>query len=562
MGRWLPAARRIIARLSFGNWTLRVSLPRALIEALAISTAMMAILLLTTTHFSLSDRQNGLFIVMLTGISWYAIRLRRARGRWWRQIIFELVGGLAVSLGMSVLILEIGNLLIQSVLKTLDDAGLVAIVRATLALVRALITNNRDATYDVLAPETYVAVILSGVIAHITARTLMRIWLFWGHLRRRHLLWSLTHSHVLLVVLPTLAFAIVLIAGSWNNITTSNAGTDSAFTLLVNLVPIAIVYSVLLILLLVAVLPPSIFLAYLAARRTTRRLKVLMDGAAALSAGDTSARVSVQGEDEVAALQSNFNAMAEDMDHTVHALQAERDAVTLLLHNRRELIASVSHELRTPVATLRGTLEPLLTREDNLSADLRRDLTVMDHETERLQRLIEDLFALSRVELGELDLHPQPVDAGALIRRTVEAAAPLLWNTTKVELVADVPPDLPRVRADETRLEQILHNLLRNGARHTPPGGIVAVTAAPEPDCVVVQVKDTGEGIPSADLPHIWERFYRGDTARLRDGSGAGLGLALVKELAEAMGGTVEAESALGQGSTFTVRLPRANSQQ
>ncbi|HML21429.1 MAG TPA: ATP-binding protein [Aggregatilinea sp.] len=559
MGRWLPAARRIIARLSFGNWTLRVSLPRALIEALALSTAMMAILLLTTTHFSLSDRQNGLFIVMLTGISWYAIRLRRAQGRWWRQILFELIGGLAVSLGMGVLILEIGNLLIQSVLKTLDDAGLVAIVRATMVLVLALITNNRDATYDALAPETYSAVIISGVIAHITARTLIRIWLFWGRLRRRHLLWSLTHSHVLLVVLPTAAFSIVLITSEWSRLSTSNTEGESLVSLVLNLVPLILVYGVLLGLLLVLVVPPSIFLAYLAARRTTRRLKVLMGGAAALSAGDTSIRIPVQGEDEVAALQSNFNTMAEDLDHTMHALQSERDAVARLLRNRRELVASVSHELRTPVATLRGTLEPLLDRAgDDIPADVRRDLAVIDHETARLQHLIDDLFALSRAELGQLELHPKTVDASAVIRRTVEMAAPLLWKTTKVELIADLPDHLPPILADETRLEQIFHNLLRNGARHTPPGGIVAVSAVADGDCIIVQVKDTGEGIGPADLPHIWERFYRGDTARLRDGSGAGLGLALVKELAEAMSGTVEAESVLGQGSTFTVRLPKA----
>lgn len=170
-------------------------------------------------------------------------------------------------------------------------------------------------------------------------------------------------------------------------------------------------------------------------------------------------------------LLARVHAMLRRVPLIQQTLQAERDAVTALLRNRREPVASVSHELRTPVATLRGTLGPLLSRNgDDLPADLRRDLVVMDHETERLQRLIDDLFALSRAELGELDLHPQPVDAGAVIRRAVEAAAPLLWSTTKVELIADVPPGLPPVRADTTRLEQILHNLLRHGARDHRPG--------------------------------------------------------------------------------------------
>src|SRR5690606_34176789 len=159
-------------------------------------------------------------------------------------------------------------------------------------------------------------------------------------------------------------------------------------------------------------------------------------------------------------------------------------------------IASVSHELRTPVATLRGYLEPLLARPiDDLPADLRRDLSVMEGEAVRLQRLIDDLFTLSRAELGKLELSIQPTDTGALINRVVEAAAPLTWNTYKVEVIAEVPLDLPRVNVDAVRLEQIIHNLLRNGMRHTAPGGIVAVTATPTPDHVAIQVKDTGEGI-------------------------------------------------------------------
>jgi signal transduction histidine kinase len=127
-----------------------------------------------------------------------------------------------------------------------------------------------------------------------------------------------------------------------------------------------------------------------------------------------------------------------------------------------------------------------------------------------------------------------------------------------VEVVAEVPPEPPAVLADPDRLEQVLVNLLRNGVRHTPPGGIVAVLVAVEEDSVRIEVRDTGKGIPSEDMPHVWERFYRGAEARVKDNRGAGLGLALVKELTEAMGGTVEVESILGQGSCFIVRLPRA----
>jgi signal transduction histidine kinase len=182
----------------------------------------------------------------------------------------------------------------------------------------------------------------------------------------------------------------------------------------------------------------------------------------------------------------------------------------------------------------------------------------MEREVGRLQMLIEDLFTLSRAEVGELVLSCEPMDVGAIIRRMVDTVAPLAWRAGRVEVVVQVPPDLPLALADGRRLEQVLSNLLHNGVRHTPPGGIVAVMAAAEQDAVRIEVRDTGEGIPPEDLPHVWERFYRGERARAEDSRGAGLGLALVKELTEAMGGMVEVESVVGEGSCFAVKLPRS----
>jgi signal transduction histidine kinase len=138
----------------------------------------------------------------------------------------------------------------------------------------------------------------------------------------------------------------------------------------------------------------------------------------------------------------------------------------------------------------------------------------------------------------------------------VEAIAPLAWQSGRVEVVADVSKAVPTACVDVERLEQVLANLLRNGVRHTPPGGIVAAVMFAEANCVVIEVRDTGEGIAPDDLPHIWERFYRGQSSDARDS--AGLGLAIVKELTEAMGGSVSVESTVGQGSRFTVWLRRA----
>jgi signal transduction histidine kinase len=168
--------------------------------------------------------------------------------------------------------------------------------------------------------------------------------------------------------------------------------------------------------------------------------------------------------------------------------------------------------------------------------------------------LIDDLFTLARAEVDGLAVDLRPTDVGALAQHRAEAMAPLAWQKGRVEVLAEVQADLPLALADAGRLEQVLVNLLRNAVRHTPPGGVVVVLVAGEADAVRVDVRDTGQGIPPDELPRVWERFYRGASAR-QDGPGAGLGLTLVKELVEAMGGTVSVESVVGQGSCFTVRM-------
>jgi signal transduction histidine kinase len=180
----------------------------------------------------------------------------------------------------------------------------------------------------------------------------------------------------------------------------------------------------------------------------------------------------------------------------------------------------------------------------------------MEREIVRLQGLIDDLFTVSRAEAGGLSLNMTTVDVGSVVRRRVEALSPLARQREHVEVVADVPVDLPPARADAERLDQVLINLLRNALRHTPPGGIVAVVTSTDEAHIRIEVCDTGAGIPQAELPHVWERFYRGDDARELDTQGAGLGLALVKDLVEAMGGQVAAESHTGEGSCFSVWLP------
>jgi signal transduction histidine kinase len=299
----------------------------------------------------------------------------------------------------------------------------------------------------------------------------------------------------------------------------------------------------------------SSLVAYVLAGRLVRRLERLGQAVQAFAAGDLSSRARDDGQDEVGQLGRRFNRMADDLAGTLHELQSERDRVSGLLEARQQLVAGVSHELRTPVATMRGYLEAA--QRSAREPTVRGDLQTIERELSRLERLIDDLFTLSSAEVGRLALRLEPVDLAGLVRRVVETHAPLAWNQRRVQVLAELPPEVPTARADAQRVEQIVSNLLSNAIRHTPPGGLVAATASLCSDGTVsIEVRDTGEGIAAEDLPHVFERFYRG---RAEDGrAGLGLGLALVKELAEAMHGSVEAASTPGEGSCFSVKLPRS----
>lgn len=475
---------------------------------------------------------NGiLFVCALCGM-WSALRIRLPGGSRGRRAVSELAVALALSLVMG--------------------AGLPAPVR-WLGWQGILQESS-------LSEWMALALLWATGPGYLLARVGVRVWLRWQHLRRRRMLWAITHAHLtLVVILACLAALGIFALASYSEGSTllqpdrANLLTSLLDSLLHSVFPAISIVAILTIMALVAILPPSALFSYVVARGTTRRLEALVAAARALREGNYGARVEVVGEDEVAQLQADLNAMAEELQRTLHDLEVQRDTVTRLLEARQQLVATVSHELRTPVATVRALLESALDRRDEgVPAPLRHDLEVVQGEVLRLQGLIDDLFALSQAEAGGLAVDCRPEDVAPIAAGMVEALAPLAWKGGRVEVVAELPPDLPPALVDRARLEQVLANLLRNAIRHTPPGGIVAVVARAEAGAVCIEVNDTGEGIAPEDLPHVWERFYHGP-----DG-GAGLGLALVKELTEAMGGSVAVESTPGRGSSFALRLPRA----
>lgn len=511
---------------------------QSLAETLALGLAILFPLSRVVGAASESVFSNG--TLMLCGVCgmWMVLRTRVPGRRWALEVPWELGVGAALSVLMAAGFPLITTLLGWS--EVWEQSALhPALTRALLALTGA---------------------------GYLVARAGVRLWLLWDRARHRRMVLALTHAHLVVALAVMLLFVIaisipVLSSGDLGFVIPERGGIVAliADRIFLTLMPLLSVATALTVLVLAVLLPPSALFSYLVARRTLRRVKTLTETATQMREGHYGARVPVSGEDEIAQLQDDFNAMAEDLERTLRDLETERDTVSRLLSERRELVASVSHELRTPVATVRAVIESALDGEqESVTPSLRRDLAVIEGEVLRLQGLIDDLFTLSQAEVGRLALDCRPADVVPVVRRMVEALAPLAWRAGRVQVTAETPDALPLARVDVSRLEQILANLVRNAIRHTSPGGIVAVMASGEEEIVRIEVRDTGEGIPPEAMPHIWEQFYRGEAARAEESRGAGLGLALVKELTEAMAGTVSVESVVGEGSCFAVSLPRA----
>jgi signal transduction histidine kinase len=294
------------------------------------------------------------------------------------------------------------------------------------------------------------------------------------------------------------------------------------------------------------------FLGYLTARRLTGPLETLLVGSQSLEAGRWSVRVPVEGEDEVARLGAGWNAMADRLETNIEALGREKSNVESLLRANRRLTASASHELRTPLTVMRAHLESAELRGEAVSGEAQR---VLQSEVARLERLVEDLFTLSRADLGQLDVRLEPVEPVELMHALARSLQPVA-EAGRITLLEAIPDVLPRVRADRQRLTQAVVNLVQNALKYTPEGGLVRLEAETIGDRVRLSVLDTGIGIDQADLDRIFEPFYRTDASRARTTGGAGLGLALARELVEAMGGTLHAESESGRGSRFSLELP------
>jgi signal transduction histidine kinase len=277
----------------------------------------------------------------------------------------------------------------------------------------------------------------------------------------------------------------------------------------------------------------------------TAPIRDLTRAAEAVAGGDLTQQVTVRSQDELGRLAKAFNAMTTTMNRNE----------TL----RRQMVADIAHELRTPLSLVQGSLEAML---DGLYELNQENIASVHEETQVLTRLVKDLRDLAQAEAGQLHLEREALAVNDLIERAVE-----LFQAEAIEqgvaLTTEIAANLPPLPGDRQRLNQVLVNLLSNALRHTPAGGKITLSArlmtvqgADTSPALLIAVADTGQGIPSEDLPYVFERFYRSDKSRARGSGGSGLGLAITRQIIEAHGGRIWVESEVERGSVFSLSLP------
>ena len=292
----------------------------------------------------------------------------------------------------------------------------------------------------------------------------------------------------------------------------------------------------------------SLLVGIPAARRFTAPLARLRRASSRLAQGQLDERAPRSDIVEIDDLAQQFNVMADRLSESLRLLEADRDRL-------REFVADVSHELRTPIAALRAFTE--LQRDGQIDEATRREF--LDRSSEQISRLdwmSTNLLDLSRIDAGIFPLDMRSGDLRDPIRSVVEAHAELA-EQRGVSLISVVPSAPVMLRFDRERVVQLLSNLVGNGLKFTQRGGEVRVTLTDPPQGALLEVRDSGPGILAAELPHVFERFFRGTNIGDARASGSGLGLAIARSIVEMHGGQIEVASAVGEGSAFTVRLPK-----
>jgi signal transduction histidine kinase len=289
------------------------------------------------------------------------------------------------------------------------------------------------------------------------------------------------------------------------------------------------------------------------ASSVAQRLELISCAVRSLAAGGPVPELGLAEADEVARLAADVRRLSEKLD------ESERERARLDLQ-RVELTAAISHDLRTPLASVRAMAEALADGVVDDAGERSRYYGLIQREIERLDRMIGDLFDLAQIDAGALRLDKSRLPLQEIVAEVVEGMRPQA-ERRGIDLAFEGPERaLPEVEVDGARFERAVSNLVRNAIEHTPAGGEIRATVQREDGWLVLTVRDNGEGFDEAQAEQVWQRFYRADKSRVRNGSGdgAGLGLSIVRGFVEAHGGRVECESRPGEGAVFTVKLPVA----
>jgi signal transduction histidine kinase len=279
----------------------------------------------------------------------------------------------------------------------------------------------------------------------------------------------------------------------------------------------------------------------------TQNMERVVDGIRRFRSGERNVRIAHTGNGQFAQVATTFNDMAATIERNMDELKG-------LDKLRKELIANVSHDLRTPIAAVQGYAETLLLKEGTLTPEERRaHLGIIVKSADRLKELVDDLFTLSKLEAGQVKLDLEPISLGELVHDVVNKLR-LHAQEKNVGINIIMAKDLPIVEVDVKKIDRVLQNIIQNSIKFCAPGDRITVELDASAGSVDVRISDTGPGIPTDELPFIFDRYYRG--RRSGDSDGTGLGLAIVKRIVELHGSTVKAISRANEGAQFSFGLP------
>ncbi|WP_408011506.1 sensor histidine kinase [Pseudalkalibacillus sp. A8] len=284
----------------------------------------------------------------------------------------------------------------------------------------------------------------------------------------------------------------------------------------------------------------AIGFTFIASKRLSDPLLQMEKATRQIAKGNLDVRLNLNSNDELGSLGKAINDLAKDIDH--------------YRTNRNEFFANISHELRTPISYINGYSTVLKKGLYNSEEEKIQYLSIIEDETQRMTRLINDLFDLSKMEEGKIDLNPSFLDLNEIFEYAL-LKIKIKLDKKNLILVTEVEENMPEIYADGGRVEQIITNLIENAVHYTNKGKIT-IKAWFERQVVKIRIKDTGSGIPNADLPYIFDRFHRVDKSRSRKLGGSGLGLAIVKQLVEIQNGTITVKSEEGKGTLFELSFP------